>query len=142
MVSFLTNCPDCGNLIAKNSACGNCGSCELAGEAGALAAFATEFGRRQKLHNRNYAIYMTLTMLTGFLAMTSGALWYRLFFGNATAILAIAIIAILALIVGVASRFANVWFPIALHCPACDARVDEVGLDGPYCPSCNILLRK
>jgi hypothetical protein len=33
------------------------------------------------------------------------------------------------------------WWPVALHCPACDARLDELGENPDRCPACIVRLR-
>ena len=141
MLSFLANCPDCGVLIAKDSACSNCGSYALLGDQVDVAAIGVEYARRYRRHQRNYLIYMGLTIAAGFMTLGGVATILRVLLGRPSAMIMISALAALAMFAGFASFFAARWFPIALMCPSCDTRIDEVGLDNGFCPACKIVLK-
>lgn len=140
MVSFLMECPQCGVMMPKGS---NCSDCNWSEDGGAVDgdALMIEYRRRYKRTNLNYAIVMLFTFLLGFLGLTIAALWFFVIYrGNTVALLLIGVLTVISAVLGLFLAIIKKCLPTALYCPACDARIDELG-GGDHCPCCRIRLR-
>lgn len=141
-MGFLENCPGCGTMIAKGTACPQCRQSDKTPPAAEeLEAFA-EYQRRQDRHTRNYTIFMVLMFGTGLMGLYTAWLWIRIIYrGDVLAFVFLALANIVLFVLGFSLKMAGKWFPTALLCPKCDVRIDELGLENDCCPSCHARLR-
>ena len=165
MSMFMSKCESCNYLIARDSVCSNCGHSGNAD--GSEQHVIEEFARRRKLHNRNSAILMCVKLIGGGFAFlgSTAFVWGRMAksaarsshrlehradevqssFINYEALaiigLVIAAIFILVTIYHLFIEKSDSFLPVALCCPGCDERLDELNIDYSQCPSCSVLLR-
>jgi hypothetical protein len=150
-MNFLVNCPRCGNWIARGSVCPNCHyegdppkdeSNPDDPEAPPKPNYAVEYWRRHRRHMRNYVIFMGLILATGVVGLYTAYLWWRVIFtGSIGAFVLIGVATVLTFILGGLITTSKQLFPREMYCPACNVRLDELGLNRGRCPSCNVLLR-
>jgi hypothetical protein len=159
-MNFLVNCARCGNWIARGSVCPNCHyegdqpkeeSNPDDPEAPPKPNYAVEYWRRHRRHMRNYTIFMGLILLTALVAIYTAYLWYRVIytphspFGpglwNIAAFILVGLANVVTLIMGGLIAASKRLFPREMYCPACNVRLDELGLTRGRCPGCNVLLR-
>jgi len=146
MASFLVTCPQCRSLIAKHTSCPDCSWSEARDGADADAApvadLPREFARREARHKRNYFLFMALMLATGFVGLLTGFMWWRfIFLGDVLAFALIILLSITTGVLGVSLKFSKKLFPVALHCPSCDVRLDQLGTYGHNCPGCSARLK-
>ena len=85
---------------------------------------------------------MVLAFATALVAMLTACMWFRfMYFGSVGAFLMIGVLTLFAGGLSVVTAFSKKLFPTALNCPACEIRVDELGLDGNHCPNCSVQLK-
>lgn len=143
MTSFFMNCPQCGVMIPKGSPCSDC----RWSEGGEVAAVPSQdliqaFSFRQKIHAFNFAVSMILMFATGLIGLLTAYMWFRvIYFGNVSAFMLIGFLTVLTGVLSVVTACSKKLFPVDLNCPACDIRLDEVGLEGDHCPSCPAQLK-
>jgi hypothetical protein len=141
MASFLVTCPQCRSLIAKHTSCPDCSWSEardgVDDDAAPGTDLARDFARREARHKRNYFVFMALMLATGFVGLLTAYMWWRLIFlGDVVAFLLIILLSIATSVLGISLKFSKKLFPVALHCPSCDARLDQLGSYGSNCPGC------
>ncbi len=79
MSSMLGKCPKCSCMIARGQPCPNCHWSEESADpenAAQQQSVMEEYERRRKIHVRNYAIFMTLTLALGMVTMILVGLAY------------------------------------------------------------------
>jgi len=142
MSSFLMKCPQCSTMIAKGNPCPDCNwSDKGEEERQADLHLAEEFARRQKTHTRNYAVYMVLMIGTGLIGLLTAYMWFRfIYFGDVVAFVRIGLLTVLTAGLGVVLKFSKKICPIDLNCPACNVRLDQLGVPTDQCPSCSAQL--
>jgi hypothetical protein len=159
--SMFDKCLKCGTMIVKGQACPNCKtSAEGYGSVADVDSFKAEYESRRQLHVRNYTIYMVLMMGLAMLSLLIGFLIYGemgsryaqraqgamfmhtgLAGDNLTMLLILCGLGVLWVVMSVLLYLRKSLFPIALNCPKCDVRLDEIGLTDGYCPGCQTQLR-
>jgi len=142
MISMLMNCPDCGLMIPKDGPCAECHWSEK-GEEGAMLDQQTVlvFAQRRRAHQRNYAVFMILMFATGLIGLLTSFMWIRIIYlGHVVAFVWLVILTALTGVMTVVLGFSKKLFPVELHCPCCNIRLDELGTDGNHCPNCSALL--
>jgi hypothetical protein len=143
MTSFFDKCPQCGAMIAKGSPCPACRSGSAAAppseaEIGSIA----EYARRREMHTRNYSMFMGLMMLTGVVGLVTAWMWIRTIYrGDVGAFVWVILLTIVSAGLGVVLSMSKKLFPTEVLCPACNMRIDELGLTGDHCPGCMARLR-
>jgi hypothetical protein len=150
-MGFLVNCARCGNWIARGSVCPNCHyegdqpaeqSNPDDSEASPKPNYAVEYWHRRRRHMRNYVIFMVLILATGVVGLYTAYLWWRVIFtGSIGAFVLIGVATVVTFILGGLIAASKQLFPREMYCPACNVRLDELGLNHGRCPSCNVLLR-
>jgi hypothetical protein len=130
-------------MIAKGSPCLDCGWSDKGPEEIQMdQLLVAEFSRRRKIHGRNYAIFMALTLGTGLVGMLTATMWFKLMYlGDIVALFWIAFLTVLTGVLSVMLTCSKTLFPIDLNCPSCAIRLDELGTIGSHCPSCNAQLK-
>ncbi len=143
MVSFFMDCPQCGVMIPKGSPCGDCHWSENAEANPALSQdLVLAYDARRKSSSFNFSLFMILAFATAMISMLTAAMWFRfMYFGSIGAFLMIGVLTVFAGVLSVITAFSKKLFPTALNCPACEFRVDELGLDGGHCPNCSTRLK-
>lgn len=140
MSSFLAECPQCKNTIAKNSICPNCNYSE-ANENKTCESSASDtieiFAQRRRIHNKNFKNSMLLKMIAGLLAATTFVCWFLfLYLGSLTAFVGIGALTVVSGILGLmVFKFEQI-YPIALNCPGCEERLDTLNISFDKCPGC------
>ena len=143
MVSFLTNCPQCGVMIPKDTPCPDCrlsdrGQQEIESD----QATAVEFARRMKVHTRNYTIFMILMFVAGLVSLLTAGMWSAVIYrGDVRAFLLIGVLTVFAGGLNLFLWFSKSFFPLDVHCPACELRLEDLGIVEHCCPSCSAYLR-
>lgn len=141
--SFLMDCPACGLTIPKGGPCEDCHwseNAEAAGDSG--QDLVRVFASRRRVHVVNYAIFMVLALVAGFVAMITAVMWFLvIYFGDIQAFLLIGFLTGVSAILGVVAACAKKLFPVDLNCPSCSIRLDELGTDGGLCPNCRVRLK-
>lgn len=85
---------------------------------------------------------MLLKLGTGFCGMVTATCWFRIiYFGSISAFILVGLLSMLSTALTAVTVLSERWFPTALQCPQCDARLDKYGEFGDDCPSCHNLLR-
>ena len=165
MSMLMSQCESCNYLIVNDSVCANCGHSK---NPDSNAEYVIEeFGRRRALHNRNSTILMCVKLIGGGFALlgSTAAVWGRLAksaarsryrlenrvtdvessFINYEALtmigLVVAAIFILVTIYHLFIEKSDSILPVALCCPKCDERLDELNIDYSQCPSCSVHLQ-
>lgn len=143
MASFLVTCPQCHAMVAKDMPCPDCGQSEANATDGFEdTGMLQEFARREGVHKRNYAIFMGLMLATGLVGVVTAFMWWRfIYHGSILAFFAIVLLTVFTAALGVALRYCRKWFPVELHCPSCNVRLDQLGLSGKICPGCQTRLK-
>ncbi|MEA1950015.1 MAG: hypothetical protein U9N87_01430 [Planctomycetota bacterium] len=141
--SFLMNCPQCGLTIPKGGPCEVCRWTEDTETANDFNQdLVREFAARRKVHFRNYAIFMVLAFVTGFVSLITAFMWFRvIYLGDIVAFVLVGFLTVTTGILGVMAACVRKLFPVDLNCPSCDIRLDELGTDGDYCPNCSAQLK-
>lgn len=140
-MQFLVKCPQCGTMIASDSTCPNCRYSGNQPKAEEDSSKVEEYQRRQKLHVRNYTIFMALALLTGLVGLYTAYLWLRaIYLGDVGAFLQIGVMTVVAAILGALTAYTKKRFSYEVHCPSCNTRLDELGLNEGRCPACDVRL--
>lgn len=144
MSSFLVDCPNCKNVIAKNSICPNCnygGESADGGTVNVASECCDEFARRRAIHNKNFGMSFALKMGAGFFGLLTMICWALfLFRGNVIAFIGVGITTVMSGIFGWVIFNIEQLYPIALHCPQCDSRLDNLNMEYDNCPCCQTKL--
>jgi hypothetical protein len=143
MASLLMPCPQCRSMIAKGYPCPDCNWSEQVESDGTPDAdFVAEYAHREKMHLRNYTLYMILMLGTGLVGALTAYMWFRfMYMGSIRAFIMVGFLTILTAGLGVAVKFSGNFWPTRFNCPACDVRLDQIGLSGESCPGCSIRLK-
>jgi hypothetical protein len=113
------------------------------------------YAEREQQHTRNYTLYMVLSFLLGLLSLAIIALVVMAYFTNAAApagprgelgmaatyLLWAGLLGLVWLVIAGVRLVCTQTMPVALHCPRCSVRVDEIGLMEGCCPNCRSRLR-
>lgn len=144
MVSFFTNCPECGAMIAKDSPCPACDWSEQSQQEGAVSdqAFVQEFAQRMKVHTRNYLIFMLLMFAAGFVSLLTAIMWFLVIYqGDIGAFLMIGVLTVCTGGLNLMLWFSKKVFPTDIFCPACNLHLVDMDMVDHSCPSCSAHLR-
>jgi hypothetical protein len=130
-------------MIAKDMPCPDCHWSEAAeGDEQPTGDLPQEYARRESLHKRNYMAFMVIMLATGFVSLLTAVMWVRFIYrGSIAAFFWIILLTMAAAALGVALKFSKKWFPVDLNCPACNVRLDQLGLSGSDCPACSARLK-
>jgi len=141
--SFLLNCPRCGLTIPKGDTCADCHWSENAEAArDSNQDMARVFAARRRVHLRNYAIFMALTLATKLVGLITAFICFiAIYLRSIVAFALIAVLAVVTGVLGVTAACARRLFPVDLNCPSCDIRLDELGTAGDRCPNCDAQLK-
>lgn len=145
-MSMLRKCEQCHAMIAKGQPCPECHwhDAEEQEEGAPPPPVETlhEFARREATHMRNYMFYMVTMIGTGLVGLLTAIMWFRfIFFGDIRAFLLIVVLSVVTGGLGLLVKFFNYVCPTALHCPACELRLDQLGTIAPHCPNCSAQLK-
>ncbi|MBN2294604.1 MAG: hypothetical protein JXM70_19395 [Pirellulales bacterium] len=141
--SFLMDCPRCGVTIPKGGPCPDCHWTEHAETANYFSQdMVQEFAARHRVHARNYAIFMVMAFVAGFVSLLTAIMWIRLIYlGDVVAFFLIGFLTVVSgILAGVAACSKRI-FPIDLNCPSCNIRLDELGTTDGRCPNCDTQLK-
>ena len=137
MSSLLSKCEGCGTTIADGHPCTECKPVAQI-EGIPTCATAEEYFQRRKVHELNFKIGMLLRMGTGLLGLLTAVMWFLVIYqGSVGAFVLVGVLTVASGILGWVTLGADKYFPVALQCPGCETRLDEVGstrIDN--CPSC------
>ncbi len=141
--SFFMNCPQCGLMIPKGGPCAECHWSEnAAATIDSDPDTVRSFAARRRVHLRNYAIFMVLSLTTGLVSLVAAFMWIKvIYFGDVVAFLLIGLLTVASAILGVTTACAKKLFPFDLNCPSCGIRLDELGTIGEHCPNCSARLK-
>lgn len=144
MSSFLVDCPNCKNLIARNSICPNCNYAGEGADGSTINVAANcceEFARRREIHNKNFGMSFVMKMGAGFLGLVTTICWALfLFRGNVIAFIGVGLTTVMSGIFGWVIFNLEKFYPIALNCPECETRLDTLNVEFDQCPNCNTKL--
>jgi hypothetical protein len=145
MTSFFSQCPKCSTMIVKGNPCPSCRYSESAEDPEKQQqgqSLVAEYESRRALHTRNYTIFMVLMFATGILGMLTAWMWFEfIFLGSVAAAILLVPLNIGIAVLGYMLKGAKHFFPTEIFCPACNTRLDEIGLNGGCCPGCSVPLR-
>jgi ssDNA-binding Zn-finger/Zn-ribbon topoisomerase 1 len=145
VATFLVTCPKCRAMIAKDMPCPDCHWSEAAeceGDEQPVGDVQREFARRESIHKRNYLTFMVIMLATGFVSLLTAVMWFRFIYrGSILAFFLIILLTVATAALGVTLKFAKKWFPVDLNCPACNVRLDQLGVSGTDCPACSTRLK-
>ncbi|MBY0524136.1 MAG: hypothetical protein K2R98_12095 [Gemmataceae bacterium] len=142
MTSYFDKCPQCGAIVAKGMTCPRCHYSESAPEGEPKPDVCDEYRRRVETHTRHYAIYMVMMIGLGFAGVINVVCWFLFMFrGSVLAFFVICFLFCAMGVLGYLIKKSKEFFPTEYTCPACDLRLDEMPLNGDYCPGCHIRLR-
>ena len=143
MVSFLMKCPQCVAMIPKGGPCPDCHWSEKhEGDVPTDQGTMLEFARRQKIHTRNYGVFMMLTLGTGLIGLLTAIMWiFVIYNGSLIAFFLVALFTVLTGVLSVVLAMSRKLFPVNLNCPSCDIGLEELMMSGDHCPSCDVQLK-
>ena len=130
-------------MIPKGGPCPDCHWTENAETAtGYNLDMVREHAARRQVHGQNYAIFMVLAFVAGFVSLITAIMWIRLIYlGDIGAFFMIGFLTVASGILAGVAACAKKLFPIELNCPSCDIRLDELGTIGDHCPNCDTQLK-
>jgi hypothetical protein len=146
-MGLLMQCHGCGTMIAE-SVCPKCGFLEAPAAYARQRMIVEEFRRRKFLFETRQAI--SFGLFIGMFASTAALvalvwmtrLWDSVFGsayhagGVGTKLVPAALLATVAILLGVVWIKSKQWWPIELKCPACDCHLEKLGTQVVYCPAC------
>ena len=143
MTSMLMNCPQCSVMIPIGGPCEDCRWSDRGEEEQQQdLQVAREYARRRGLHKRNFAIFMVLSFAAGLMGLMTAYMWIRtIYLGDVVAFVLIGFFTVASGVMGVMVALSKKLFPVELNCPACNIRLDELGMEVDYCPGCSATLR-
>ena len=143
MKSFLIDCPQCGVMIAKDMPCPECQWVDQGDDSAEKDRLTMQlFSRRMRIHKRNYAVFMILTLATGLIGMLTAVMWALVIYrGSLIALVGVGLMTVLSGVLAVLLFCSKKLFPTELYCPACDIQLDQLGTIGAKCPSCYAQLK-
>jgi hypothetical protein len=133
-MGLLAKCPQCSTTYIPGGPCPGCGYHEDNGKVGARD-IPHEFAWRKRRHYLAYGAYMCRGLAGGLVGVAAIMTFWIGLFMVFMLILFAAAVAVVSQVVLLANREA-----VELHCPACEARLDEVPLDQGCCPGCRVRL--
>lgn len=165
MSMFLSKCESCGFTIVTNSVCTNCSHSSV--KDGTEEDTVNEFSQRRETHNRNSKIWMLINFVGGFFALLAATspIWRRILrsvrrarnrmsecgddvgasFVSYEALPIVGVVIVVIVFVAIMHlkylEDPESFFPVALCCPKCDERLDQLNIDYRQCPACTVLLQ-
>ena len=143
MVSFLTNCPECGAMIAKDTACPECDWSDQNQEDAVIdQATMLEFARRMRVHARNYVLFMVLMFAAGLVSLLTVVMWFFVIYrGHIGAFVMVGVLTVFTGGLNTLLWFSKKVFPVDVFCPACNLQLLDLEMVDRCCPSCSAHLR-
>lgn len=142
MSSMLSQCAGCGTTIAIGHPCATCPPRPSVEGAG-ISDSVLEYQCRKQIHDTNFKLGMLLRMGTGLLGLLTAISWFFVcYLGSITAFLMIGVLTVFTAILGWITLGADKYFPVALLCPGCQERLDQLTHRFDQCPSCNCQLKQ
>jgi ribosomal protein L32 len=142
VTSFMAKCEKCGAMIIPDTVCPNChhssrqipATDEMAQDEQMLLQ---EYQRRSSRYFTNYLAYTVVMMMAGAAGLAAAVGWLLLIYrASLLGLILVAVGTPAAAILGWMVKAANRLFPRELVCPACNGRIEAMGLTEGHCPSC------
>ncbi len=147
MTSFMAKCEKCGAMIIPDTVCPNCHHSSKKAETQDdqrpdEQELISRFQRRSNRYFTNYVCYGAIVIMAGAAGLTAAVGWVLLIFlGSLLGIILVIIATPAAAILGWMVKVSDRMFPRELVCPACNGRIESMGLREGHCPNCAVRLQ-